>query len=239
MTNSSTTWTNEVYRSSYGHGRFAISRFEECGYALAILPSDTVVESQIEFTSPHGTSQVMISSSYSIAKSLLAIFQFSYAVFTLIRSTQSEIGFYGYVSFSSSILPYAIMSLVNLVVNMLCPHYPILYMVRNSVMDEAEQRLGMRFEGTVGQTRRLPSPSTTNSTPYFLQNNDKKPENQVDLQYVDQVARRLIKDLTWSGTTSFEQLFRLGISYREIKGRLEQLPSRESIRPRPVKILST
>jgi hypothetical protein len=95
MTNSSTTWTNEVYRSSYVHGRFAISRFEECGYALAILPLDTVVESQIEFTSPHGTSQVTTSSSYSIAKSLLAIFQFSYAVFTLIRSTQGEIGSYG------------------------------------------------------------------------------------------------------------------------------------------------
>jgi hypothetical protein len=113
------------------------------------------------------------------------------------------------------------MSLVNLVANILCPHYPTLYMVRNSVMDEAEQRLGMRLEGTVGQVRKLSSPSiTASSTSHLPQDNNSKLKYQVDLEYVDQVARRLIKYPTWSGTTSFEQLFRLGISYREIKGRL-------------------
>jgi len=220
MTDSSLTWSNEVCRSSFVHGRVGISRYEECGYALAIVPPDTIIESQFDFTSKHGTSQVTISCSYSVPKSMLALIQLSFAALTLAKSLQGEIAIFGYASFSLSVLPYAVMSLVNLVANMICPHYPTLYMVRNAVMDEAEERLGMRFEGTVGRIKAI-SLQSTPSNPCPEKENPVVP---LDSAYLDQIARKLIMDPNWNGKTSFEQLFMFGMTDDKIRAGLSHLP---------------
>jgi len=47
-----------------------------------------------------------------------------------------------------TVVPYAVMSIVNLIANMLVPHYPTLYMVRTPTMDQAEEA-GGQFEGVV------------------------------------------------------------------------------------------
>jgi hypothetical protein len=56
---------------------------------------------------------------------------------------------YGYGAFGLTVIPYAVMSIVNLIGNAACPEYPKLYMIQSQVMNEAERR-GGRFSGTVG-----------------------------------------------------------------------------------------
>ena len=139
------------------HGRANLSKTEDSGYALVILPPNARIISDFPTTGNNSSSKVVISKSYNIGKAVIAIFQFVFAVFTLVRSSEgNQIQLYGYSSFSLTVAPYAVMSLVNLIANLFCPTYTSLYMVRNSVMDEAESRLGKLFEGVVGRLQPIP-----------------------------------------------------------------------------------
>jgi hypothetical protein len=123
---------------------------------LAILPPNAEVISDIPVMSDSPASYVTVSSSYNFGKAAVALFQAIFAILTLVRSTDGDqVEFYGYASFSLTVAPYGIMSLVNLVANLACPTYPSLYMVRNTVMDEAELRFGKTFEGVVGRLKPL------------------------------------------------------------------------------------
>lgn len=91
----------------------------------------------------------IVSGSFSIPKALVAIFQLFYAISTLYRSISTEMNKYGYAAFSLSVLPYAIMSLFNLLGGLLTPEYSALTMVHSDVMDEAIKR-GAQFDGVMG-----------------------------------------------------------------------------------------
>ena len=65
---------------------------------------------------------------------------------------------YGYAAFGLTVASYLIMSIVNLLSNLLTPDYPTLYMVSSDAMDEALRRDGARFEGIVGTIQK---PKTT------------------------------------------------------------------------------
>ena len=91
-----------------------------------------------------------VSSNYNLIKSLVAIFQTLYASFTLYRARGDQIQRYGYAAFGLTVAPYLIMSVVNLVSNVLTPEYPTTYLVKTDIMDEASRREGAEFEGMVG-----------------------------------------------------------------------------------------
>ena len=57
---------------------------------------------------------------------------------------------YGYAAFGLTVMPYPIMSVVNLLGTILTPDYSVIYLVSSEAMDEARRREGSRFEGTVG-----------------------------------------------------------------------------------------
>ena len=92
----------------------------------------------------------VIAASYSIPKAVIAIVQLSYAIVTLYQSRGDQIEHYGYAAFALTVVPYALMSLINLVGNLLTPDYQALYLVASDVMDEAIQR-GAQFDGVVGR----------------------------------------------------------------------------------------
>ena len=92
----------------------------------------------------------IIAASYSIPKAVIAIVQLGYATMTLYQSKGNQIEHYGYAAFALTVIPYAIMSLINLLANALTPDYQALYLVGSNVMDEAIQR-GCRFDGVVGR----------------------------------------------------------------------------------------
>ncbi|KAK7187270.1 hypothetical protein DPSP01_011319 [Paraphaeosphaeria sporulosa] len=117
------------------------------GYRFAIVPSDA------QFTasaSPNAISEV--SATHNMIKALIALVQSCYALATLYRSRGDQIEQFGYAAFGLTVAPYAVMSLVNLLGNLCRPDYASLYIVENSVLDEARRRGGV-FEGAVGRVR--------------------------------------------------------------------------------------
>lgn len=124
------------------------------GYELAYVPANAIVE-PLSFSSD-GSDQnaapkpeLTLTSSYSFASALVSIIQIIYALTGLYRSRGNQVSNYGYAAFSFTVLPYVIMSFVNLLGNLVTPRYSTLYLVRSEMMDEASRR-GGEFQGVVG-----------------------------------------------------------------------------------------
>jgi hypothetical protein len=94
--------------------------------------------------------KTVIAASYSIPRVIIAMFQLGYAIVTVYQSRGNQIEHYGYAAFALTVIPYAIMSLINLLGHMLTPDYHALYLVASDVIDEAIKR-GCRFDGVVGR----------------------------------------------------------------------------------------
>jgi hypothetical protein len=69
----------------------------------------------------------VLSSSYSLSKALVAIFQTLWASFTLRRSRGNKTDVYGYAAFGLTVAPYLVMSMVNLINLVLMPYYSAVY----------------------------------------------------------------------------------------------------------------
>jgi hypothetical protein len=114
--------------------------------------------------SPMASSSDEISYSYNLSKSLIAVFQTIYASITLFQTRGDQINRYGYAAFGLTVTPYVIMSLINLLGNILTPDYPAVHLVENDVMVEAAKRQGARFEGMVGHMNKVHSEDTTEAS---------------------------------------------------------------------------
>ena len=97
---------------------------------------------------------IALSSNLNILKTLIAIFQFIYASVTLYKTKGDQIEKYGFAAFGLTVVPYLIMSLVNLIGSVLTPDYPKVLLVHSEIVDEAMQCAGARFEGMVGTIER-------------------------------------------------------------------------------------
>ena len=106
------------------------------------------VEAKIEFANVDGRSD-QLSCSFSRLAAVVAIFQLLFSVFTLVHTNLgNQIQLYGYAAYGFTVVPYAAMSLVNLVANSVTPNYPTLYMIRTPTMADAEAAGGM-FDGVI------------------------------------------------------------------------------------------
>ena len=128
------------------------------GYALAILPVN--FSSQLQNTHSNGIESNMphfdeISMSYSPTKAFIALSQALYAFFTFYESLGHQVKRYGFAAFGLTVFPYFIMSLVNLFANLLTPDFPSVFLIRDPVMYEAEQRPGATFPRVVGQIKEV------------------------------------------------------------------------------------
>ncbi|KAJ9243892.1 hypothetical protein DTO169E5_2234 [Paecilomyces variotii] len=123
------------------------------GYGLVYVPHDAALEA-VGSSNPDGDQfqrySEDITASYSLSKALFAIIQAIYASITLYQSRGDQIARYGYASYGLTVIPYVIMSIINLISAMVNPEYPALYMVESEIMDEARARGGV-FEGTIGR----------------------------------------------------------------------------------------
>lgn len=115
------------------------------GYCLAIVPRDaTFIEDQ---TTPTRA----IPFGYNMVQILISLAQLLFAIATIYRSRGDQLDRYGYAAFGLTVIPYAWMSLVNLLGNMIRPQYFSTYLVESAVMDEARQTPGAVFELVVGR----------------------------------------------------------------------------------------
>jgi hypothetical protein len=88
-------------------------------------------------------------SSNDTTKQAAAIIQLLFAIITLVLASSNEFSRYGYASFSLTVLPYALMSLINLIAALFTPSYSHMIIVRSEVLEEARARGGV-FSGTFG-----------------------------------------------------------------------------------------
>ncbi|MCJ1302248.1 hypothetical protein MMC08_005051 [Hypocenomyce scalaris] len=154
--------TKDVYTGNrVCHGK----RETPPGYTLIFVPRNAKVVSLAGAeTEAEALDSPVISSIYGVAKIGISLFQSLYATHTVYQARGDQITRYGYAAFALTVAPYAFMSILNLIGNMLTPDYPTLFLVRSEIMAEAEKRKGSRFEGVVGRLLEIP----TNSSPELL-----------------------------------------------------------------------
>ncbi|KAI9659659.1 MAG: hypothetical protein M1829_006567 [Trizodia sp. TS-e1964] len=120
------------------HGNITPANVPE-GYKLATVPGNALFREN----------STAIPSSYSLVKVFVSIGQAALGISTLYLARGNQISLYGYSAFGLTVVPYSIMSLVNLLGNAITPEYPALYLVHSTVMDEVLRRI---TEGTVNET---------------------------------------------------------------------------------------
>ena len=117
------------------------------GYELAILqlaPLRFVTassETPRRLPIPPG-SDIRLPNTYNIPKTLISLIQAFWAISTLYMARGEQIQKYGYAAFGFTVVPYAVMSVVNLLANLFISEYPCLYLVSSPDMEEAIQHGG-------------------------------------------------------------------------------------------------
>ena len=105
-------------------------------------------KSSLDYSHPSTT---QLSSVNNFAKGLIAIFQTLYASFTLYHARGDQIQRYGYAAFGLTVVPYIVMSIINLASTILTPDYSVMYLVESEAMEEAKKRENAKFDGVVGR----------------------------------------------------------------------------------------
>ena len=122
------------------------------GYHLEFLLHNAHVTSDPEVDS----AEVKLCKSQNRLKPLFAIGQVIGGIITLLRARGDQIRQFGRAAPFLTVIPYILMSIINLVCNLVAPDYSTLYMVRSQEMDEAIAR-GAKIDGTVGRlVQRVP-----------------------------------------------------------------------------------
>jgi hypothetical protein len=80
---------------------------------------------------------------------LTSVAQLILSCITIYQSRGSQLDQYGYAAFGLSVFPYAVMSLINLLLVGILGEYPCLYIMRTAVLDEAKQ-CGASISGEIG-----------------------------------------------------------------------------------------
>lgn len=76
---------------------------------------------------------------YNATKIIVALGQSVFSCVTLYRTKGDQLSQYGYAAFGLTVAPYAFMSIINLLGNLLCPEYPTMYLVESQALIEARQ----------------------------------------------------------------------------------------------------
>lgn len=99
-----------------------------------------------------------ISCTYSLVKALVALGQTVFAITTLYQTKGNQIDRFGFAAFGLTVAPYAFMSVVNLLGNLVCPEYPAMYLVESEALrqlraDSASDGIDSYFwfDGVVGK----------------------------------------------------------------------------------------
>ncbi|KAK4149554.1 hypothetical protein C8A00DRAFT_46849 [Chaetomidium leptoderma] len=169
------------------------------GYSWANVDDEAVIEWTGPPTRPQDVTGGLpgLCSNYNWIQSLVAIFQVGGAAFTLYESRGNQTDHYGYTAFGLTVVPYLIMSILNLFAQVLTASYPNVYMVGSPEMDEARRRGGV-FDGVVGRL-----------VPLVEDGDADKPTYEVRL-VVDNKGHKRIKVMERvSGSDSYPRAIRL------------------------------
>lgn len=128
-------------------------------YALVVVPENSIVA---PLRDSSGSTPIKLSCNYSIFKSIIAIIQIVYGGLGLYEASAREVPKFGYAAYSLTVIPYILMSLVNLLANICQPQYPTMFLVLNeSVEDQPNSCHGDSPETDLVQERQPPPPEKT------------------------------------------------------------------------------
>ncbi|PCH43193.1 hypothetical protein WOLCODRAFT_153255 [Wolfiporia cocos MD-104 SS10] len=127
--------------------------------------------------------KIRIARSQSYLKMVISVIQVLFASYTLYDTRGDQIDRYGYAAYGLTVIPYVIMSVVNLVAVGLVADYPCLYVVRTSILEEAASRPGALFDGVIGTLKSpateaaytdiTPTPHSTSPAPHLDSDNQR------------------------------------------------------------------
>ncbi|KAI4159474.1 MAG: hypothetical protein LQ342_006553 [Letrouitia transgressa] len=128
------------------------------GYCLAYVPMDMKVYSRTRFrrrmsfagflgveTAP----EIKLASTYDIPRILFSLIQTVSGGYALYRARGAQINRYGPSAYGLTVLPYMVVSVVNLIGSLLTSEYETMYQVHSATMDEMHTRGGI-CDGVVG-----------------------------------------------------------------------------------------
>jgi hypothetical protein len=127
------------------------------GYELVIVPP--AFRLRPTFSKPDDMSNtewqktltsVDIQASYNLPRALISLIQAIWGIITVYRARGDQIDRYGYAAFGLTVIPYAMMSIFNLLAGLISPEYPCLFLVSSPDLIEAE-RHGGRFDSIVAE----------------------------------------------------------------------------------------
>ncbi|KAK3303886.1 uncharacterized protein B0T15DRAFT_575445 [Chaetomium strumarium] len=94
-------------------------------------------------------SKAVLASSHNILKLSISYVQAMWATATVYRARRDQIHQYGYAAFGLTVAPYAVMSILNTLANMLTPEYPAMFVIRTPAMADAERENKGFFKGAI------------------------------------------------------------------------------------------
>jgi hypothetical protein len=109
-----------------------------------------VLSPTVRISSPTND-RIELPCSYNFVKAVASIVQVLFGAFTLWRARGDQLDRYGYAAFGLTVIPYILMSFINLLGNALTPTYPNMFIIGSEVLDEARKRTpGAEIDGVVG-----------------------------------------------------------------------------------------
>jgi hypothetical protein len=128
-----------------------VQMHETPGYIVMELPKnfaeDIIMSDADSWKNKEG---ICFAKSSSAAQLVLAIVQIVYASYAIALDSGDEFQRYGYTSFSITVVPYIVMSFVNLLGNLVTPAYTNIYLIQTSALEEARSR-NNNIQGTFGK----------------------------------------------------------------------------------------
>ncbi|KAI0948199.1 hypothetical protein AcW1_009779 [Taiwanofungus camphoratus] len=121
------------------------------GYMM-ICPAPQILYS-IMHASLEDTSGINLCRPQTVLKMLLSAAQLISAILTLYYTRGDQIDRFGYAAYGLSVVPYAIMTMVNLICTAIIGEVPCCYVLRTPILQKAEQCPGAIFNGAIGHLK--------------------------------------------------------------------------------------
>ncbi|KAL8998764.1 MAG: hypothetical protein Q9169_002214 [Polycauliona sp. 2 TL-2023] len=134
------------------------------GYSLSYIPEDMKVYSHIKhqrslsisrLLGVNHTPDIKLASTHDVPRILFSIIQTVMGGYSLYRARGTQIERYGYAAYGLTVLPYMMVSVINLLGSLLSSEYETVYLVHSATMDEMKVRGGL-CDGVVGTLEKPP-----------------------------------------------------------------------------------
>lgn len=128
------------------------------GYALGFVPKDIKIYSHVKHQRSlslsrvlgmNHTPQVKLASTHDVPRILFSIIQTISGGYSLYKARGAQIERYGFAAYGLTVLPYMMVSIINLIGSLLTSEYETMYLVHSAIMDEMKDRGGI-CDGVVG-----------------------------------------------------------------------------------------